>query len=445
METRLTHVLQRDCKPQRATEGIIMSVYKSSYGYPNVLAMIMAGGQGSRLHPLTKERAKPAVYFGGKYRIIDFVLNNFINSGIFKIKVLTQFKADSLIKHLTTGWTLNRMLGQYIDPVPAQMRTGSNWYQGTADAVFQNLNLIEDENPDYVAVFGADHIYKMDISQMLNFHRRVGAVATISAIPKPIEEAANQYGIIEVDRYWRMVGFEEKPSNPKPIPGSPKMAFVSMGNYIFNRSFLIKELYSDASIVDSSHDFGKDVIPRIYNDYPVYVYDFNNNSIPGETSEQSVYWEDVGTIDAYYQANMTLRDVLPEINLYNDNWPIRTAPGQTAPVKFVFAGEGTDRRRGEAIDSIVAGGCIISGGRVMRSVLSRGVRVNSFADVEDSILFPDVEIGESARIRRAVVDRGVRIEPGARIGYDLSEDSKHHTVTDSGIVIVFSSRKDSFI
>ncbi|MFW5774963.1 MAG: glucose-1-phosphate adenylyltransferase [Chitinivibrionales bacterium] len=410
--------------------------YKSSYGYPNVLAMIMAGGQGSRLHPLTKERAKPAVYFGGKYRIIDFVLNNFINSGIFKIKVLTQFKADSLIKHLTTGWTLNRMLGQYIDPVPAQMRTGSNWYQGTADAVFQNLNLIEDENPDYVAVFGADHIYKMDISQMLNFHRRVGSVATIAAIPKPIEEAAHQFGIIEVDYNWRMIGFEEKPANPKPVPGNPGMAFVSMGNYIFNRTFLVRELYNDASFQGSSHDFGKDVIPKIYHDYPIYVYDFNNNNIPGETSQQSVYWEDVGTIDAYYQANMTLRDVLPEISLYNDNWPIRTAPGQTAPVKFVFSGEGAEKRKGEAIDSIVAGGCIISGGRVLRSVLSRGVRVHSYAEVEDSILFPDVEIGERAQVRRAIIDRGVRIEPGERIGYDLEQDKKRHAVTESGIVIV---------
>ncbi|MFP4418784.1 MAG: glucose-1-phosphate adenylyltransferase [Fibrobacterota bacterium] len=410
--------------------------YKNSFGYPNVLAMIMAGGQGSRLHPLTKERAKPAVYFGGKYRIIDFVLNNFINSGIFKIKVLTQFKADSLIKHLTTGWTLNRMLGQYIDPVPAQMRTGHNWYKGTADAVFQNLNLIEDENPDYVAVFGADHIYKMDLSQMLNFHRRVGAVGTIAAIPKPIEEAAYQFGIIEVDNNWRMVGFQEKPANPKPIPGNPNMTFVSMGNYIFNRSFLVRELYQDASMQESSHDFGKDVIPKIYQDYPIYVYDFNNNTIPGETSQQSVYWEDVGTIDAYYQANMTLRDVLPEINLYNDNWPIRTAPGQTAPVKFVFSGEGAEKRKGEVIDSIVAGGCIISGGRVIRSVLSRGVRVHSFANVEDSIIFPDVEIGQGARIRRAIIDRGVRIEPGEQIGFDVEEDKRRHAVTESGIVIV---------
>ena len=339
--------------------------FQHSVGYPNVLGMIMAGGEGSRLYALTKERAKPAVYFGGKYRIIDFVLNNFINSGVFKIKVLTQFKSDSLIKHLTTGWNLNRMLGQFIDPVPAQMRTGKKWYQGTADAVFQNINLIEDENPDYVAVFGADHIYKMDISQMLNFHRQVGAVGTIAAIPRPIEEASG-FGIIEVDHSNRMIGFQEKPKNPKPMPGNPGMALASMGNYIFNRKFLVRELYNDATISVSSHDFGKDIIPKIYPEYPIYVYDFSNNNIPGDLPEQSNYWEDVGTLEAYYQANMTLRDVVPDINLYNEFWPIRTAPAQSPPAKFVFDGENKEKRRGEAIDSIVSGGCIISGGKVIR-------------------------------------------------------------------------------
>ncbi|MBD3393886.1 MAG: glucose-1-phosphate adenylyltransferase [Chitinivibrionales bacterium] len=398
--------------------------------------MIMAGGEGSRLHPLTKERAKPAVHFGGKYRIIDFVLNNFINSGIFKIKVLTQFKADSLIKHLTTGWSLNRMLGQYIDPVPAQMRTGRRWYEGTADAVFQNINLIEDENPDYIAVFGADHIYKMDISQMLDFHRRVGAVATIAAIPKPVNEAAKKFGIIEVDYNWRMVGFEEKPEHPRSIPGRPDMALVSMGNYIFNRNFLVRELSDDASVNESSHDFGRDVIPKVFPDYPIYVYDFSNNRIPGESPLQNAYWEDVGTLEAYYKANMTLRDVVPEINLYNEDWPIRTAPGQSAPAKFVWDGEGDDRRKGEALDSIVSGGCIISGGKVMRSVLSRGIRVHSYATVEDSIVFSDVEIGERSHIRRAIVDKNIRIAPGTRIGFNLEEDRKHHFVSDSGIVVL---------
>ncbi len=418
-----------------------MDSFRSAVGYPNVLAMIMAGGEGSRLHPLTKERAKPAVMFGGKYRIIDFVLNNFINSGIFKIKVLTQFKADSLIKHLTTGWNLNRMLGQYIDPVPAQMRTGKNWYQGTADAIYQNLNLIEDENPDYVAIFGADHIYKMDIAKMLNFHRMNGALCTVAAIPKPIKDAAGQFGVIEVDQGGRMVGFEEKPAKPKAIPGRPDMALVSMGNYVFNKKFLVRELLDDAEQESSSHDFGKDILTQIYKDYPVYVYDFSTNVIPGESPQQCGYWEDVGTLDAYYTANMSLRDVVPDINLYNDLWPIRTAPGQTPPAKFVFAGEGEDMRKGEAVDSIVAGGCIISGGIALRSVLSRNVRVHSFAKIEDSIVFPEVDIGEGAEIRRAIIDRGVKIPAGTRIGFDPVEDAKKYTVTESGIVVVSTAAR----
>lgn len=412
-----------------------MQSFRSSVGYPNVLGMIMAGGEGSRLHPLTQDRAKPAVYFGGKYRIVDFVLNNFINSGIFKIKVLTQFKSDSLIKHLTAGWNLNRMLGHFIDPVPAQMRTGKKWYQGTADAIFQNINLIEDENPDYIAVFGADHIYKMDISQMLDYHRQFGAVATVAAIPRPIEEASN-FGVIEVDPSGRMIGFEEKPKHPKPMPSNPKMALASMGNYIFNKKFLIRELFNDASISGSSHDFGKDLIPKMFHDYAIYVYDFSNNKIPGDTPEQNLYWEDVGTMEAYFKANMSLRDVVPEINLYNEHWPIRTAPAQSPPAKFVFDGEGQELRRGEALDSIVCGGCIVSGGKVIRSVLSRGVRVHSLAVVEDSIIFPDVEIGEKAQVRNAIIDRGIRVEPGDRIGFDLEEDRKRFHVSESGIVVI---------
>lgn len=410
-------------------------------GYPNVLAMIMAGGEGARLHPLTRERAKPAVPFGGKYRIVDFVLNNFLNSGIFKIKVLTQFKADSLIKHLSTGWSLNRMLGQYIDPVPAQMRTGRNWYQGTADAIFQNINLIEDEQPDYVAVFGADHIYKMDISKMLDFHRSVGAVGTIAAIPKPAEEAS-KFGIIEVDHNGRMIGFQEKPEHPRCIPGNPKMIMVSMGNYIFNRSFLIRELFNDSSVKESSHDFGKDVIPKIFADYPIYVYDFTNNRIPGEAPHLSSYWEDVGSLQSYFDANMTLRDVVPRINLYNDSWPIRTGSGQSPPAKFVFSGTGQEKRKGEALDSIVSGGCIISGGKVVSSVLSRGVMVHSLALVEDSIIFSDVEIGEGAQIRHAIIDRGVRVAPGEKVGFDLESDRKRFFVSETGIVVLGQPPRD---
>ena len=424
-----------------------MDTFRQTAGYPNVLAMILAGGEGSRLFPLTKERAKPAVIFGGKYRIIDFVLNNFVNSGFFKIKVLTQFKSDSLIRHLSSGWKLNGMLGQYIDAVPAQMRTGKNWYQGTADAIFQNINLIYDERPEFVAVFGADHIYKMDISRMLAYHRVKGAVATISAIPKPIEEAAGAFGVIEIDEDGRMIGFEEKPANPKPMPGNPNMALCSMGNYIFNADFIVDKLETDATDDSSSHDFGKDIIPSIYKDYPVYVYDFvANNVIPGESPAQCAFWEDVGTLDAYYNANMTLRDVLPEINLYNSQWPIRTSAGQSAPAKFVF-GSGDrekDPRVGEAIDSLVSGECIISGGRVINSVLSRGVRVHSFAEVDSSIIFPDVEIGENVKIKRAIIDRDVKIPAGTKIGYDLESDKEKYFVTESGIVVVSQERRKTY-
>ncbi|MGM0462704.1 MAG: glucose-1-phosphate adenylyltransferase, partial [Fibrobacterota bacterium] len=394
-----------------------MDTYNRISGQPNVMAMIMAGGEGSRLYPLTKDRAKPAVMFGGKYRIIDFVLNNFVNSGIFKIKVLTQFKADSLIRHITGGWSLSRMLGQYVDPVPAQMRTGKKWYQGTADAIFQNLNLIKDENPDYLAVFGADHIYKMDISMMLNYHIKNGAVATVAAIPKPIDQAS-AFGVIEINENGRMVGFQEKPSNPTPIPGNPDVALCSMGNYIFSTEFIVNRLHDDAKNDTSSHDFGKDIIPSIFEDFPVYVYNFANNIIPGETKDESTYWEDVGTIEAYYRANMTLRDVIPEINLYNSKWPIRTMPAQSAPTKFVFGSKRNeeDPRIGTAVDSIVAGECIISGSEVINSVLSRGVRVHSYSKIEESVIFHDVEIGDRCKIRRAIIDKNVKVPSGTEIG-----------------------------
>jgi glucose-1-phosphate adenylyltransferase len=280
----------------------------------------------------------------------------------------------------------------------------------------------------------------MDISQMLDFHRQMGSVATVAAIPKPIEAASN-YGVIEVDHNWRMMGFEEKPEHPKHMPGNPRMALASMGNYIFNKNFLVRELFSDAKIAESSHDFGKNVIPKLFPTHPLYVYDFANNKIPGESPIQARYWEDVGTIEAYYGANMTLREVVPEINLYNEAWPIRTAPGQTAPAKFVFSGDGKDKRIGSALDSIVSGGCIISGGSVVRSVLSRSVRVHSFAEVEDSIIFSDVDIGEHAHVRKAIIDRGVRIAPHEKIGFDPEEDRKRFFVSDDGIVVITSPSK----
>ncbi len=408
-----------------------MSAYQPTVGYKNILAMVLAGGAGSRLHPLTKERAKPAVYFGGKYRIIDFVLNNFINSGIFKIKVLTQFKADSLIKHLTGGWNLNRFLGQYIDPVPAQMRKGTDWYKGTADAVYQNLNLIHEESPEYVAVFGADHVYKMDIAQMLDFHRNTLAAATVAAIPKPLEQASN-FGVIEVNRHGRMVGFHEKPDNPQPVPYNPNLALVSMGNYIFNTDFLIRHLEDDAHTTGSSHDFGKDLIPRLFPEHPVYVYDFSNNIIPGETPAQN-YWEDVGSLDAYYDANMALRKPIPDINISNPDWPLRTAPMQTTPARFIGIHEHDGYHKGEVIDSIISGGCVISGGEVIRSVLSRGAIVDHRAVVEDSILFPGVEIGAGAHIKDTIIDRGVRIEPNDRIGFDEENDLQRFHVSTKGV------------
>jgi glucose-1-phosphate adenylyltransferase len=275
----------------------------------------------------------------------------------------------------------------------------------------------------------------MDISQMLNFHRQVGAVATIAAMPRPIS-AASGFGIIEIDQSGRMIGFEEKPKNPQPMPGNPNMALASMGNYIFNKKFLVRELFNDAAVAASSHDFGKDVIPKIYPEYPIYVYDFSHNSIPGELPEQCHYWEDVGTLETYYAANMNLRNVVPDINLYNDLWPIRTAPGQSPPAKFVFDGEDPEQRKGEALDSIISGGCIISGGRVIRSVLSRGVQVQSHAVVEDSIIFPDVEIGAGAQIRKAIIDRGVKIDPNDRIGFDLESDRKRFYVSEGGIVVI---------
>ncbi len=396
------------------------------------LGMIMAGGQGSRLWPLTEERAKPAVHFGGKYRIIDFVLNSFVNSGIHKIKLLTQFKSDSLNRHVQTAWTLNRTLDQYVDLVPAQMRTGTDWYRGTADAIYQNVNLITDERPDLVAVFGGDHIYKMDLTQLIDFHMAKGALCTVSAYPVPIEDAT-EFGVIEVDEDWRMVGFEEKPARPKHMPGRPGWALCSMGNYLFHSKFMVRELLADAQKT-SAHDFGKDIIPNIYTTYPVYVYDYTTNRIPGETS---AYWRDVGTLEAFFESNMDLIKVQPEFNLYNPKWAIRTINWNAPPAKFVFnEGEGDPPRRGSACDSIICDGCIVSGGHVDQSVLAPHCFVHSFAQVEESILFPDVEIGRHAHVRRAIVEKGVKIPPGAKIGFDAAKDAERFHITESGIVVI---------
>lgn len=402
---------------------------------PSIMAMILAGGKGERLFPLTEVRAKPAVQFGGKYRIIDFVLNNMVNSGIYKIKVLTQFKSNSLIKHLSDAWHLDRRVGHFIDIVPAQMRTGEVWYQGTADAIFQNMNLLYEETPDYVAIFGGDHVYKMDVRQMFEMHLDCEADLTISVVPVPIEKATS-LGVLEVDASGRVLGFEEKPANPKPMPGHPSMALASMGNYIFSIETLKSVLQIDAENDRSSHDFGKDVIPyMVQSGYEVYAYDFSTNEVPGMTERERGYWRDVGTIESFYEANMDLRSVSPIFNLYNRKWPLRTFQSFSAPAKFVFAGEGDDRR-GEAIDSLISEGAIISGSRVRNSILSPDVFVHSYAEVTDSIIMSGVEIGRGAKVRRAIIDKYQMIPEGELIGYDAKKDREKYFVSSSGIVVI---------
>ncbi len=401
----------------------------------DALVMILAGGEGKRLYPLTKDRAKPAVPFGGRYRIIDFVLNNFINSGFFKIKVLTQYKSDSLNKHITRGWALSPFLNQYVDLAPAQMRTGSDWYRGTADAIYQNVFHITDESPDYVCIFGGDHIYKMDVSQMLDFHKERGADLSISAIPIPVEEAS-EFGIIEVDENWRLVNFVEKPATrPKTIPGNDKMCLASMGNYIFNREVLLEALNKDEKIESSSHDFGKNVIPMLLQEGKnIFVYNFNDNNFSGMTDAERGYWMDVGSIDAYWQANMDLLDYNPELNLYSKEWPIRTFNYNYPPAKFVWE-EGD--RVGMATNSMVSEGCIVSGGGLSRCVLSPEVRINSYSQVEESILMENVEVGRYSKIRKAIIDKNVKIPPNTSIGYDREEDLKRgFHVSQGGVTVV---------
>jgi glucose-1-phosphate adenylyltransferase len=398
------------------------------------LAMILAGGEGRRLAPLTQERAKPAVPFAGRYRIIDFVLSNFANSGVLRMKVLTQYKSDSLNTHISRAWRLSHMLGQFVEPVPAQQRTGPEWYRGSADAIYQNLNLVTDEEPDYVFVFGADHIYRMDTRQMLDFHIQHKADCTVAAIPVPIEEAS-AFGIITADEHGRMVDFQEKPKNPKPMLGNPRACLVSMGNYLFTTEALVREIVKDAG-KESAHDFGKSIIAEMFKRTRVSVYDFATNKVSGQGPNEVGYWRDVGDLDVYYDCNMDLVSVDPKLSLYNERWPIYTAPMSTAaPAKFVFANE-EDNRVGRATDSLVSEGCIVSGGRVDRSVLSPNVRINSYAEIAESILFEGVQVGRHARIRRAIIDKNVEIPAGLQIGYDPVEDKKRFFVSDKGIVVV---------
>ena len=396
--------------------------------------IILAGGSGTRLYPLTRDRAKPAVPFGGRYRIIDFVINNFVNSGFHKLKILTQYKSDSLNYHITRGWPLSPIIGQYIDLVPAQMRTDGHWYKGTADAVFQNLTHIHDENPDYVCVFGGDHIYKMDVRLMLNYHKEKEAALTIAAIPIPIEEAS-EFGIIEVDDDWRCTGFVEKPKDkPKSIPGRPDMCLASMGNYIFNTDKLVNELKIDAELEDSSHDFGKNIIPKMLKDGErIFIYDFTTNEFDGMSPTEKGYWKDVGSIDSYWQANMDLLDYAPELNLYSEDWPLRTFNYNYPPAKFIWE-EGD--RIGMATNSMVSEGCIISGGSISRCVLSPKVRINSFANVTGSILMENVNIGRHAEIKKAIIDKNVDVPPYTRIGFNRDEDLARGFVVSAGGVTV---------
>lgn len=401
----------------------------------DALVMILAGGEGKRLYPLTKDRAKPAVPFGGRYRIIDFVINNFINSGFFKIKILTQYKSDSLNKHITKGWALSPFLNQYVDLAPAQMRTGNDWYRGTADAIYQNIFHINDEDPRYVCVFGGDHVYKMDVSQMLQYHKDKHADLSISGIPIPIEQAS-EFGIMEVDENWKLTNFVEKPKTPpKHIPGNPKMCLASMGNYIFDKEILLTALEQDYEDQNSQHDFGKNVIPMLLNEGKnIYVYNFASNSFPGMTDSERGYWKDVGSIDAYWQANMDLLEHTPELNLYSKSWPLRTFNYNYPPAKFVWE-EGD--RVGMATNSMVSEGCIISGGGLSHCVLSPKVRINSYSNVTDSILMENVEIGRYSQIRKTIIDKNVVIPPYTKIGFNKEDDLKHgFYVSEGGVTVV---------
>lgn len=395
-----------------------------------ILAMILAGGKGERLHPLTLHRAKPAVPFGGIYRIIDFTLSNCINSGIRKIAILTQYKSLSLDKHLRLGWNFfSGELNEFIISVPPQQRVGDKWYQGTADAIYQNIYMIEKDAPDHLLILAGDHIYKMDYAEMLRFHQQEKADATVAAIEVPIEQAPS-FGVIAVEDKCRIVGFEEKPRQPKAIPGKPDMAFASMGVYLFNTKKILEHLRFDA-LQDTSHDFGKNIIPEMMKTSKVCAYNFIDKN-----KKAAKYWRDVGTMDAYWEANRDLVSVDPLLNLYDNAWPMRTYQAQNPPAKFVFAQEEKGGRLGTALDSIVAHGCILSGGRVQNSVLSPNVRVNSYTEVHDSILMENVDIGRHCRIRRAIIDKDVTLPAGTEIGYNLDEDRKRFHVTPSGIVVI---------
>ncbi len=399
----------------------------------NTLAVVLAGGKGSRLEPLTRDRAKPAVPFGGAYRIVDFTLSNCLNSGIRKMLMLTQYKAMSLDRHINLGWRrfFCRELDEFIDVVPPQQRIDEHWYQGTADAVYQNIYALEKERPEYVVILAGDHIYKMNYRKMVEYHAESEADLTVGAL-RVDRLAARQFGVMAVDHQQRIIGFDEKPDDPKTIPGSDSQCLASMGIYIFTARFLFEQLCRDATDPSSSHDFGRNIIPSIIDTHRVFAFPFRDENRKGDA-----YWRDVGTLDAYYEANMDLIAIDPQLNMYDAHWPIRTYLPILPPPKFVFGGDGRLDRQGCALDSIICQGCILSGGRVERSILGPAVRVNSYATVEDSILFHGVDIGRHAKIRRAIIDKGVKIPAGVQIGYDLDQDrARGFMVSEQGVVVI---------
>ena len=397
--------------------------------------MVLAGGEGKRLMPLTADRAKPAVPFGGSYRLIDFALSNLINSGLRRIVVLTQYKSHSLDRHISQTWRMSPLLGAYVASVPAQQRLGKRWFSGSADAILQSMNLLSDERPDIVVVVGADHVYRMDFDQMIEAHVKSGRGVTVAAIRQPLS-LANQFGVIEVDDkdHTKIAQFKEKPADPKGLPDSPGEVLASMGNYVFTAQALIDAIEHDGTLENSSHDMGGDIVPYMVARDDAAVYDFTYNQIPGSTERDHSYWRDVGTIDSYYEAHMDLISVMPVFNLYNNEWPIFTQQINLPPAKFVHDGEGN---QGHTTDSIVSLGTVVSGGIVERSVLSPWVKVNSHALVTDSVLLDGVQIGRNATVRRAILDKGVVVTDGAMIGVDRQRDiDRGFTVTESGLTVV---------
>lgn len=399
----------------------------------NVLTVILAGGKGSRLEPLTRDRAKPAVPFGGVYRIVDFALSNCLNSGLRKIQMLTQYKAQSLDRHVNLGWQryFCRELGEFIDVVPPQQRIDEQWYQGTADAVYQNIYAIEKHRPDYVVILAGDHIYKMNYASMIDFHIENGADLTVGALRATVEEA-KAFGVMEINADQRILGFEEKSQTPKTMPGDDEHCLASMGIYVFSANFLFEQLCRDATKKTSAHDFGRNIIPSVIDTHRIFAFPFRDENRKGDA-----YWRDVGTLDSYFEANMDLVHIDPQLNIYDEQWPLRTYQPNLPPPKFVFAGQVGADRRGSALDSIVCAGSIISGGEVERCILGPSVRVNSFSSVEDSILFEGVNIGRHARVRRAIIDKGVHIPAEAEIGFDAELDRRRgFTISPGGVVVI---------